>query len=115
LFFLFSREKFYSTEYVFCNDEGERLTANTISRRLSTVCNRLGLKVRSPHKVRKTVGTILFDATVDNRLILNQMGWSSEAVGETHYHRDRKSNDQKIGILSSIPEFQLNTLQKYQY
>lgn len=93
-------------EYIFVDENGNRYTANAIGRRLYTVCKKLGIPPRSPHKVRKTVGTMYFDAKLDKKLILNQMGWSSEAVGETHYHRDRRSLENKISIISSIPEFQ---------
>ena len=94
-------------EYIFVDDNGNRYTVNAISRRLSTVCKKLGIPPKSPHKVRKTVGTIYFDAKLDKKLILNQMGWSTEAVGETHYHRNRKSNQKKINLISSIPEFSI--------
>ena len=94
-------------EYLFVDGKGNRYTVNAISRRLTTVCKKLGITPKSPHKVRKTVGTIYFDAKLDRKLILNQMGWSSEAVGETHYHRNRKSMEKKINIISSIPDFSI--------
>lgn len=91
-------------EWLFVNDKGERLTVNSMSRRLDTVCRKLGINPKSPHKARKTVGTMYFDAKLDNKTILDQMGWSSEAVGETHYHMNRKSNEQKISMVSAVFE-----------
>ena len=107
--FLFKRLRMLNPfgEYLFVDGKGNRYTVNAISRRLTTVCKKLGIAPKSPHKVRKTVGTIYFDAKLDRKLILNQMGWSSEAVGENHYHRNRKSTEKKIGIISSIPEFSI--------
>lgn len=89
-------------EWLFVNDKGERLTVNSMSRRLNTICKKLGISPKSPHKARKTVGTMYFDAKLDNKTILDQMGWSSEAVGETHYHMNRKSNEQKISMVSAV-------------
>ena len=92
-------------EYVFTDETGKRLTVNCISRRLKRVCKELNLKPRSAHKVRKTVGTIYFDAKVDQKFILDQMGWSNVAVGEVHYHRNRKSVERKWQMLGAISEF----------
>lgn len=93
-------------EYIFTSDSGKRLTTESIRKRQARICNKLNIYHKSPHKVRKTVGTILFDEKLDNNLIQGQMGWASVAVGENHYHRNRKSIDQKEHILSSIVEFQ---------
>lgn len=94
-------------KWVFTNDYGDRYTVNSISCRLECVCKKLDIKPKSPHKVRKTVGTMYYDAKLDTRLILDQMGWSNTAIGETHYHRNRKSIENKREILSAIPDFQI--------
>jgi len=91
-------------EFIFVDDSGKRITANVISRRLKTVCKKLGIRERSPHKVRKTVGTIYFDNHLDKNLTLSQMGWSGEAVGEVHYHRNRKTIEKKIDLVSQCFE-----------
>lgn len=93
-------------EYVFTREDGQRINTDAIRKRQARICKKLKIYQKSPHKVRKTVGTILFDEKLDNNLIRNQMGWSSCTVGEKHYHRNRKSIDQKLGIISSISEFQ---------
>ena len=63
---------------------------------------------KSPHKIRKTNGTILLDNHLNNKLIMGQMGHTDILCTENHYHGNRKSVDQKIQILSSIPEFKAN-------
>lgn len=54
--------------------------------------------------IRKTYGSILLDNHVDNRLIMGQMGHTDIRCTETHYHRNRRSVQQKIQIVSAIPE-----------
>ena len=101
-------EKIRSTnpheEYIFVNAKGERMTTNCFRRRLERICNRLGIVKKSPHKIRKTYGSILLDNHVDNRLIMGQMGHTDIRCTETHYHRNRRSVQQKIQIMSAIPE-----------
>lgn len=92
-------------EFVFINEEGDRLTTNAIRRRLERVCKYLGIKQKSPHKIRKTYGSILLDNNVDNNLIKGQMGHTDIGCTETHYHRNRKDNEKKSEIISNIPDF----------
>lgn len=93
-------------EYIFTDKNGKRLTTNCIRRRQERNCRKLGIYRKSPHKIRKTYGTILLDHNVDNRLIMEQMGHTDIACTENHYHRNRRSIDAKSRILSSLPEFQ---------
>lgn len=93
-------------EYIFVDDNGKRMTTNCIRRRQERNCKKLGIYRKSPHKIRKTYGTILLDHNVDNRLIMEQMGHTDIACTENHYHRNRRSIDAKSQILSSLPEFQ---------
>ena len=93
-------------EYVFTDRNGKRLTTNCIRRRQERNCVKLGIYKKSPHKIRKTYGSILLDHNVDNRMIMEQMGHTDIACTENHYHRNRKSLDVKSQILSSIPELQ---------
>lgn len=95
-------------EYCFINNKGERLTTNCFRRRLEKICKKLNVYRKSPHKVRKTYGTILLDNKVDKQLAENQMGHSDVYVTENHYHRNRKSINKKAEILSSIPDFTLS-------
>lgn len=92
-------------EYVFTDSNGKRMTTNCIRRRQEQNCKKLGIYRKSPHKIRKTYGSILLDYNVDNRLIMEQMGHTDINCTETHYHRNRKNIEQKSRIISSIPEF----------
>ncbi len=93
-------------EYIFTDKDGKRMTTNCIRRRQERNCRKLGIYRKSPHKIRKTYGTILLDHNVDNRMIMEQMGHTDIACTENHYHRNRRSIDAKSQIISSIPEFQ---------
>ena len=93
-------------EYIFTDKNGKRMTTNCIRRRQERNCSKLGIYNKSPHKIRKTYGTILLDHNVDNCLIMDQMGHTDIACTENYYHRNRKSIDAKSRIISSIPEFQ---------
>ena len=106
--FLLTRLKRFNPfgEYIFTRTNGDRMTADAIRKRLRVICRDLDIYNKSPHKIRKTVTTIYMDNKLDSNIIKNQMGWSTIAVGENHYHRNRKTVDKKIDIVSSIPEFQ---------
>lgn len=92
-------------EYVFVDKKGERLTTARIRKRLYYNCEKLEIPLKSPHKIRKTYGTILLDNNVDNIMVLEQMGHTDIRCTEMHYHRNRKRIDQRIEAISNVPEF----------
>ena len=91
-------------EYVFMIND-KRVEAMQVRKRLTYNCSKLGIYHKSPHKIRKTYGTILMDSQVDKRFIEQQMGHTDIAISERHYHRNRKSHDQKVEILDQISDF----------
>ncbi|MBQ6887211.1 MAG: tyrosine-type recombinase/integrase [Lachnospiraceae bacterium] len=93
-------------EFVFMKD-GERINTNAIRKRVYLVCKKANAYKKSPHKIRKTYGSILIDNNVDSTLIIAQMGHADILCTEKHYHRNRKSNDKKANIISNIPELQI--------
>ena len=95
------------SEYVFLKKDRSRMTTDCIRKRLRVVCKATGIYNKSPHKIRKTYGSILLDNHVDNRLIMGQMGHSDIKCTEGHYHRNRRDIEKKTQILSDIPEFKL--------
>lgn len=88
-------------------NKGQRINVQAFERRLRKINKQLGLYQRSPHKIRKTYGSILLDEGVDQNFIMQQMGHSSIAVTEQHYHRNRKSIDRKRGILDAIGDLSM--------
>lgn len=93
-------------DFVFVDTNGKRMTTNVIRRRLERVCKTNSITQKSPHKIRKTYGSILLDNNIDNRLVMNQMGHSDITCTEEHYHRNRRAEEEKTKIISRIPDFQ---------
>lgn len=91
-------------DYIFVKD-GNRISTQSIRMRQKRICKKLNIYPKSPHKDRKTYGTILMDNHIDNRLITEQMGHTDITCSEKHYHRNRKSIEKKTEILSNIPDF----------
>lgn len=93
------------SEYIFV-ENGKQFTTNCFRSRLRTICRKLNIFPKSPHKIRKTYGTILLDNNIDEKFIIGQMGHTNITTTETHYHRNRKTLEKKAEILSRIPDFQ---------
>lgn len=93
------------SEYVF-EKNGERIHTQAIRMRLRRICDKLHIYRKSPHKIRKTYGSILLDNRIDSRLIIGQMDHTNILCTEQHYHRNRRTVERKQEILSNIPEFQ---------
>ncbi len=98
-------------DYVFMRN-GQRMTTNAIRRRMKRICSKLNIYPKSPHKARKTYGSILIDNRLDERLIIGQMGHTNISCTENHYHRNRKTLETKAKIFSSIHEFDTPRYQK---
>lgn len=95
-----------SGDFIFIDKKGERMHAEHIRCRLRRNCQKLNISARkSPHKIRKTYGSILLDNGVDRKLIEGQMGHTNIITTEQFYHRNRKRLDEKQAILNNIPEF----------
>ena len=93
-------------EFLFQND-GERIRSYVFRNRLGTICNKTGIVRKSPHKIRKTYGTILLDNNVDKRLVIEQMGHADVATTEKSYHRNRRNINRKSEILDKIDELRI--------
>lgn len=90
-------------EYVF-TENGERLKTASIRRRMYRICDKLSIVRKSPHKARKTYGSILLGNNIDKRLITELMGHTDIACTENHYHRNRRSIERKADLINVIPE-----------
>ena len=91
-------------DYIF-SEKGTRLTTLQIRKREYSVCKKLGIRKKSPHKIRATYDTILLDASVDRRTVKDQMGHADIRTSEVNYHRNRKTLERKQAIVDSIGEF----------
>ena len=94
--------------WVFCRMDGthwKRINASGIRKRLVRVCEKTGILYRSPHKIRKTVASILLDAGVDGRFVKDNLGHTDLKTTEQSYHKNRRTAREKSKILASLPEF----------
>ena len=80
--------------------DGERILTQAMRMRFKRICKKLGIFHKSPHKIRKTYGSILLDNQIDNKLIMEQMGHTDILCTEEHYHRNRK-NPVKLRVSAS--------------
>lgn len=72
-----------------------RVVRSSIRRRLSHVCNQVGVPVKSPHKIRKTYATHLVDAGTDVKLVMTQMGHADIKTTLELYYKDHVDGVEK--------------------
>lgn len=72
-----------------------RVSESTFYRRIENICKQLGFQCKSMHKIRKTYGTTLIDAKVDESLIMEQMGHSDIATTKKYYYYFNKGKENK--------------------
>ena len=94
------------------SEDGTRMTTNVIRRRMERSCKAAKLTPKSPHKARRTYGSILLDNNVDERMVTDLMGHTDIRCTEGYYHKNRRSIDRKKEILSNIPDFQMQKQKK---
>lgn len=97
-----------TSEFMFTDKFGNRMRTFSFRRQLYRLDDRFNIPHKSPHKIRKTYCSILLDNKVDNNLIEKQVGHVDISLTEGRYHRDRKSLEKKIAVISSIPELSYN-------
>lgn len=88
-------------EYLFMRD-GNRIKTDTFRRRLSNICKELEIKHKSPHKIRATYGTKLYDSDVPKSFICSQMGHTDISCLEKNYYFDRLDRDEKQQLINQI-------------
>ncbi len=88
-------------EYVF-ERNGDRIKTYVFRNRLNTVCKQANVVRKSPHKIRKTYGSILIDSGMDESLVIAQMGHTDIKTTKNHYYKNRKSDLQKLEAINSV-------------
>lgn len=91
--------------YMLSYDDGRNMKTLKVRKQLYEICGKIGIRKKSPHKLRKTYISILLDNGVDKRLVQDVAGHTEIATSERNYHRNRKSDAKKEEILSNLPEF----------
>ena len=94
--------------YLCTNEKGERMTTNTLRRRLNRICGWLGFdKKKSPHKLRATYVSLLLDSGVDNNMVKTVSGHTQISMSES-YHGDIKSDAEKQEIINKVVNFRVS-------
>lgn len=81
-------------EFLFMNN-GKRIRENTFNKRITSICEELHLHHRSIHKARKTYGTTLIDADVDDSIVAEQMGHADITTTKKYYYYSNKTEKRK--------------------
>ena len=91
-------------EYLFCkhnkNRGFSRIYGKSFNYEIHKICEEVGINPRSTHKIRKTYGTTLLDANVDESIIIEQMGHSDIECTKKYYYYSNKNNDKKFQQIS---------------
>lgn len=93
-----------SGEYLFMNN-GKRIRGNTFNKRLSDVCNKIGILHHSTHKIRKTYGTTLIDNDVLDSIVAEQMGHKDINTTRKFYYYSNKGRKKKIEQITNAISF----------
>lgn len=89
-------------QYVFMKDD-ERIRSYVFRNRLYTNCKKLNIVVKSPHKVRKTYGSKLYDSKeIPESFIMEQMGHTDISCLQKHYYYNRMNNEEKREMLNQV-------------
>lgn len=89
-------------EYLLMKD-GKRIYARRFTVRLKKICEQIGIKPRTMHKLRKTYGTNLINGNVDEKLVQSQMGHASITTTRQYYFfNDKDDNEAKRQLENAI-------------
>lgn len=87
-------------EYLFMKN-GQRIKGKAFTVKLVKICNILGITPRSIHKARKTYGTKLLNAGINEKLIEKQMGHTDISTTKGYYFYNNKKMEETIDIITS--------------
>ena len=80
---------------------GERIKGKAFTVKLYKICEYVGIRKRSLHKARKTYGTKLLNAGIDEKLIEKQMGHTSINTTKGFYYFNNRDVEEATRLISS--------------
>ena len=92
-------------EYLF-EKNGKRVKTYQFSKKLSTICKRLNIPVRSLNKIRKTYASVLIDNNIEESLVISQMGHTDIKTTRQYYYKDRHDYADKAEQINKIMALQ---------
>ncbi len=90
-----------NSEYLFSDKELSRYPTKKFRDRLYRICKYVDIPKRSPHALRRTYATMLYEMKVPEELIIRQMGHVDIDITKKNYIFNRRSNDELISILEN--------------
>lgn len=92
-------------DFVFM-EHGERVKSHRFRNRLRHICKKIGIVSKSPHKIRKTYGSKLYDSKdVTEAFIITQMGHTDISCLKKHYYYNRMEVDEQAEMLNKAAIF----------
>ena len=89
-------------EWVFMHD-GKRYSTDAFRKRLYQICEKTEAVKKSPHKIRKTYGSILYDdKNIPESLICSQMGHTDITCLQKYYYFNRHTKEQQAEMINKI-------------
>ena len=92
--------------YYLFEKNGKRVKTYSFRRKLRYICdNKVHIPAKSPHKIRKTYGSLLLDGKVKESTILDTMGHTDIACTKGYYYFDRTSIEDKreeLGLVEGL-------------
>lgn len=88
-------------EFLF-EKNGERIRSYVFRNRLYTDCRKANAVVKSPHKVRKTYGTKLYNSNAPESLICEQMGHTDISCLKKYYYFNRNTEEENTNEINKI-------------
>ena len=83
--------------------KGKRIRGNTLNKRISDICEKLGIVHHSSHKIRKTYGTMLLDHDVDDSFVAEQMGHTDvSTTRKLYYYSNRSAKTKQDQIAQAV-------------
>lgn len=87
-------------EYLFM-ENAERIKGKAFTVKIEKICRYVGIKPRSIHKARKTYGTKLLNAGLNEKIIENQMGHTDIATTKGYYWFNNSTEDEIKTLVSN--------------
>lgn len=103
--------RYWDDTFVFPRADGRPLAATSVSRRLAQLCAAAGVPVVTMHALRRTCGSLLFDAGVDLKIVQERLRHARLAITESIYvqvyeGRQRHAAEQLAAALAVVQDAQ---------
>ena len=95
----------YNGQWLFTSPNGNRIKSRAFYNKLDDVLKTLRLAHRSPHKIRKTYGSLLIDNGCEESLVKAQMGHTNILTTKTYYYYSTRTNNNRKEQIERAVDF----------